>query len=438
MVAAKTMTRSLRIPLFCCVVLALAISVVFAVGTAAAAAAGNWPNWRGPDENGSARSGKFPAQLNPAGVLWQTPLPGKGCSTPIVWSQHVYLTAPVDGQDALMAFDWAGRPLWQTRFGGETAGRHRNGSGSNPSPVTDGKGIFVTFKSGNLAAVNLDGTIRWQANLVERFGPVRLNWDFGTSPALTEQHVIIARMHSGESWLAAFDKATGELRWKVARTYETPREGDNSYTTPLVVRHEGGEALLVWGAEHLTLHRAVDGQVIWTAGNFNPGAVANWPAVATPVVTAGVAVVCLGRADRGQPRLFGVKMGGNGDVTATHRAWTREDAGAFVPSPAEYRGLVYVLSDRGQIDCVQPATGKTIWTESLPRGSSNYYASPLVAGGNLYAAREDGAVFVVRVEGGFKLVGESKFEDRLIASFAPAADRIFIRGEANLYCVAAP
>ncbi|MBI4624952.1 MAG: PQQ-binding-like beta-propeller repeat protein, partial [Verrucomicrobia bacterium] len=390
-------------------------------------------------ENGSTtQAGKIPAQLDPAKVLWQAPLPGKGCSTPIVWDRRIYLTAPVGGQDALLSYDWTGKLLWQTKLGSETAGKHRNGSGSNPSPVTDGKGLFVTFKSGNLAALNFDGTIRWQANLVEKFGPVRLYWDYGTSPALTERNVVMARMHDGESWVAAFDKVTGEMRWKTARNYETPREGEQSYTTPLVIQHAGREAVLVWGAEHLTLHDAAGGEVIWSCGKFNPGAVPNWPNVATPVIANGVAVICFGRADRGQPLLFGVKLGGEGDVTATHRAWMRDDVGAFVPSPAAHTGRIYVLSDRGQVDCLEAASGKTVWSGALPRASSNYYASPLVAGGNLYAAREDGAVFVARVEGGFKLLAESKFDDRVIASIVPAADRLFIRGEANLYCLAAP
>lgn len=404
-------------------------------GFLARPATANWPHWRGPQVNGSAPAHKPPTQLDSTKVLWKAALPGKGCSTPIIWDNRVYVTAPVEGRDALLAFDWAGKKLWQTPLGEEDKGKHRNGSGANPSPVTDGTGLFVAFKSGNLAAINLDGSVRWRANLVEKFGPVRLFWDFGTSPVLTEKNVIMARMHQGDSWLAAFDKQTGEMRWKTARNYEVPREIDNGYTTPVVIRHAGREALLTWGAQHLTVHDAADGKLLWSCGNFNPTSSALWPAVASPVVVDGVAVVCFGRADRGIPRLHGIKLDGQGDVTATNRLWVREDAGAFVPTPAEYKGKLYVLSDRGQIDCIDPKTGKTLWSESLPRSSSNYYASPVVAGGVMYVAREDGAAYVVQVEGGFKLLSEGRFDDRVIASIVPAADRIFVRGEANLYCI---
>lgn len=414
-----------------------AAAVILTAVSAQAVESANWPNWRGPKDNGSTPASALPTKLSAAQIVWQVALPGKGCSTPIVWNDRIYVTAPVDGHDAVLAYDRSGKIAWQTKLGPEKAGRHRNGSGSNPSPVTDGKSVFVTFKSGRTAALALDGTIRWQADLEEQYGPVKLNWDFGTSPALTEKHVVIARMHGGESWLAAFDKETGAVRWKTDRTYATPREVDNGYTTPLVIRHDGREALLVWGAGHLTIHAAADGALLWSVGAFNPDSTPNWPAVANPVIVGDLAVVCFGRADRGSPRLHGIKLGGQGDVTTTNRVWTRDDTGAFVPTPAVYGGRVYVLSDRGRIDCLDPVTGRTLWSEELPRSSSNYYSSPLIAGGLLYAAREDGVVYVARVGEGYELLSENKFEDRLIASFVPMADRLLVRGEANLYCIAA-
>lgn len=411
---------------------------LFAAGGACAAESANWPQWRGPHDNGTAAAARLPAKWEESNYLWKVALPGKGCSTPIVWHGRIYVTAPVGGKDAVLALDRDGKQLWQTPFGrGENSGRHRNGSGSNPSPVTDGKSIFVAFKSGEFAALDFDGAIRWQMNLEEKFGPVRLFWDYGTSPVLTEKNVVVARMHQGESWLAAFDKATGELRWKTPRNYEVPREIDNGYTTPLVIKHEGREALLTWGAQHLTLHDAADGKLLWSCGNFNPDNNALWPAVASPVIADGIAAICFGRADRGQPKFHGIKLGGSGDVTATHRAWFRDDTGAFVPTPAAYKGHLYVLSDRGRIDCIEPATGKTMWSETLPRSSSNFYASPLIVDGVMYAIREDGAAYVARVEGGFKLLAENKIDDRVIASIVPAGDRLLVRGEAHLYCIAA-
>lgn len=398
----------------------------------------NWPRWRGPQDTGSISSGDYPVKWKADETLWQVEFSGKGCSTPIVWKQRIYVTTPTDGTDSLVALDWSGDRLWDVKFGKENPGKHRNGSGCNASPVTDGHAVFVYFKSGTLAAVNLDGTIRWQTNLVERFGPDTLFWDHGTSPVLTEKFVVMARMHKGESWLAAFDKTTGEMKWKVPRNYKTPTEGDHGYSTPLVLKHKGDERLLVWGAQHLTLHDTNDGKVVWTCGGFNPESNALWPSIASPVVVGNMVVIAFGRNDRGIPRLHGIRLEGSGDVTESQRVWKRTDIGTFVPTPVAYKGKVYVVGDKGNIHCLNPETGKTIWSDAFPKHRAKFYGSPIIAGGRLYAPREDGVVFVADLEKGFKLLAENPMEESIIASPVATSDRLLFRGIQHLFCVANP
>jgi outer membrane protein assembly factor BamB len=397
----------------------------------------DWRSWRGPLANGSVEQGSYPVRFGEEKYLWRAELPGKGCSTPIVLNEAIYLTSPADGRDALLCYDLAGKEKWRTVFDQEKPGKHRNGSGSNASPVSDGNAVFVYFKSGTLAAVELDGKVRWKTNLVERFGPDTLFWDHGTSPVLTGKYVVMARMHNGESWLAAFDKTSGEMAWKVARNYSTPRECDNGYSTPLVIQHQGTESILVWGAEHLTIHDATDGRVRWSCGNFNPEEKAMWPSIATPVVVGDMVIVAYGRADRGVPRLYGIRLTGSGDVTETNHVWKREDIGTFVPTPAAYKGRVILLRDRGEVVCIDPATGKTIWEAAFPRHRANYFASPLVAGERLYAAREDGTVLVASIAGEkFELLAENEMGETIIGSPVPVANRLLIRGVKHLFCVA--
>jgi outer membrane protein assembly factor BamB len=397
----------------------------------------DWRSWRGELNRGSTEQGAYPEKFGAEQYLWRTPLPGKGCSTPIVLNERIYVTAPAAGNDALLCFDLSGKEQWRTTFGKEDAGKHRNGSGSNASPITDGQAIFVYFKSGTFAAIDLAGNVRWKTDLVERFGKDTLFWDHGTSPVLTEKYVIMARMHQGESWLAAFDKMSGELAWKVARNYKTPVECDHGYTTPLVIQHNGRESLLVWGAEHLTIHNATDGEVSWSCGNFNPDGNKLWPAIATPVIVGDMAVIAYGRNDRGTPRLHGIRLTGSGDVTATNHVWLRDDVGTFVPTPAVYKGQVILVRDRGEVASIDPATGKTNWEDAFPKSRSNFYASPLIAGDRLFAPREDGVVFVASVAGGnFKLLAENAMGESVIASPVPLANRVLLRGEKHLFCVA--
>jgi len=401
-----------------------------------AKAESNWPAWRGLQQNGSAEPGTYPVNLDPTNATWTASLPGKGCSTPIVWDKHIFLTAPTNSTDAALAFGWDGKPLWITSFGKELAGAHRNGSGCNPSPVTDGKTVFVRFKSGTVAALDFGGKVQWQTNLIQAFGPENLYWDQGTSPVLTREDVVIARMHGGESWLAAFDKSSGRMHWKVRRNYETPSEDDHAYSTPLVIEQSGKQNILVWGALHFTVHDSSDGKLLCSCGDFNPQAVPNWPAVASPVIAGDMVIVPCGRADRGTPRLYVIKLAETGAASALPQVWKREDTGTFVPTPAEAGGNIYLLRDRGELDCLEPATGKTLWSGAFPKGSSNYYASPLVAGELLYAAREDGVVFVAQVQGGLEVISENHLKEHVIASPVAIANRLLIRGEHHLFCFA--
>ena len=394
----------------------------------------DWPQWRGSDSSGSIETGDFPTALSPERLAWKTTLPGKGCSTPIVVGDSIYITAPVEGNDALLALDLKGNQKWEAVFGRENAGKHRNGSGSNASPVSDGEGVFVYFKSGTLAAVNVDGTKRWSTNIVERFGPSNLFWDHGTSPVLTEKYVVMARMHDGESWLAAFDKQSGDLAWKEARNYQTKVENDHGYATPLLIKHQGEEALLVWGAEHLTIHRSKDGKAVWSCGNFNPDQKQLWPSISTPVIVDDTAVIAYGRNDRKLPLLFGIRLKGEGDVTKTNHAWMRNDVGTFVPSAVAFKGRVYLVRDRGEVECIDPQSGETFWSDALPKGRASYYASPLIANGLLVAPREDGVVFVARIgDDGFEVLGEYDMDEPVIGSPVPRGNQLLIRGEKHLY-----
>ena len=396
----------------------------------------DWSNWRGPSQTGSIDSGSYPVEWTPEQVEWKVPLPGKGSSSPIVWEDRIYLTSPSGAQDAVLAFDMSGNELWETKLGAASPPKHRRlGSSSNASPVTDGKGIYVYFKSGNFAALEMDGTVRWKKNLVEQFGEEQLFWDQGTSPVVTDRHVVMARLHGGDSWIAGFNKQTGELEWREKRNYDTPTENDNSYTTPVVFEHKGEMALLVWGADHLTAHEVDGGELIWSSGGFNPESTGYWPAIATPVISEGIAVVPVGRDDRNQARMYGVRLGGSGDVTRTHRVWERDDLGVFAASPAAYDGRVYLLRDRGEIVCLDPKTGETLWSDAFPRAASSYYSSPVVANGLLYAAREDGTVFTARVNNGFELVGENPMGEQVIATPVPVNNRLLIRGEEHLFCI---
>lgn len=397
----------------------------------------DWPSWRGPSHQGSRAGEDYPTKWSPESVLWKVPLPGKGASCPVVWKDRIFVTAPEASEDTAIAFDLDGKQIWKTPLGAAESAKHKKlGTSSNASPVTDGKGVYVYFKSGTFAALEMDGTVRWQRNLSEDFGPQELYWDQGSSPVIVGDLVILPRLHAGDSWVAGFDTATGKIRWKTERNYsEVPPENDNGYTTPIPVRHSGRDALLIWCSDHVTTYAADDGTLLWSCGGFNPKGQKLWPPIATPVISGDVAVIPVGRDDRKQGQVHAVKLGGKGDVTTTHRLWERDDFGVFVASPIVYDGRVYLLRNNGGVVCLDPKTGEPFWEAKLPRAADAYYASPVIAGGILYAAREDGMVFSARIGERFELLGKNDMGEQILASPVPFDGHLLIRTESHLFCV---
>jgi outer membrane protein assembly factor BamB len=400
------------------------------------ASADNWPQWRGPEATGVAAAGDYPIEFSgDKNVAWKVDLPGPGTSTPAVWNDHVFLTCEIEGQDAVLCLGMDGDERWRRELGPGRAGKHRNGTGSNPSPVTDGQHVVAYFKSGTVACLDFDGNEVWKVNLQQRYGEDTLWWDLGTSPVLTDDRVIIAVMQAGDSYLVALDLADGEAIWKTPRTYETSEESDQAYTTPRVVRQGSKDVIVTWGADHLTGHDAATGKLLWECGGFNPENEGMWRVIASAAVGDRVAVVPYGRGNF----LAGVRLGGEGDVTDSHRVWEKQDRGigTDVPTPIIQDGKVLVLTDAGQIVCRDVDTGDEIWSAELPRNRNKFYASPVLAGDLLYCVREDGTVFVGRVtRDGFELLEENSMGERIFATPVLVDDGLLLRGEQHLFRIA--
>lgn len=410
-----------------------------ALGLAAPATlvkAKDWPQWRGPEASSVAEPGAYPTKFSPTeNVIWKLKLPGVGSSTPAVWGERLFVTCGIDGQDGVLAIDWNGKELWRKTLGPERAGKHKNGSGSNPSPITDGKNVVVYYKSGTVASLSLEGEVKWQTNLQKRFGEDTLWWDLGTSPVFAGGNIVVAVMQEGDSYLVALNPADGSVVWKVDRTFPVEKESGQSYTTPYLTEIDGQETLVVWGADRLTGHDPKNGKTLWTCGGFNPEDKPMWRVIASPAFTDGIAVVPYGRTKFSA----GVKLGGSGDITAKARLWERSDLGADCPTPVGHGGRVYLLSDRGKIHCLDAATGKDLWEGAIPRASANYYSSPILAGNLLYCAREDGMVAVVKAgDTGMELLSENEMGERIVAVPVPVRNRLFVRGVDHLYCFGAP
>lgn len=398
--------------------------------------AGNWPSWRGEGGNGATTDKQPPVDL--AGKLcWKAELPGRGCSTPIVWGEKLFVTSPIGDEDGLLAFDAKGKELWRKTFGAGTPGRgQRVGSSTNSSPITDGNVVVAYFKSGTVVCVDLDGKPLWQINLQKLYGKDGLWWDQGTSPVFAAGNVVVAVMQTnGESYLVSLDPKTGKEVWKTHRKYETAEESGDAYTTPHVVKRNGNEQIVTWGADHLTGHDAETGKLLWQCGGFNPKRAGMQRVIASAVVADGLAVVPFNRGDS----LAAIRLDGSGDVSETHWVWRKDEIGSDACTPVLHDGKFYVLKDggpqRGRLTCLDAKSGEKLWETVLPKAPQVYYASPLLVGDQIYCVREDGMVFSGKItKDGLSDIKSHALEEGVIASPISVGGRLFLRTDTSLFC----
>lgn len=395
--------------------------------------ADNWPNWRGPAFNGVSGATGFPTKWSQTeNVAWKVPLPGGSGSTPIVWGDDIFVTSAADGKNVVMCFDHLGKKRWEQAVGEDRKGKHRRkGSGSHPSPATDGERVYVYYRSGDLACLDFDGRILWHKNLQAMYGPDTLWWDLGTSPVLTSDLVVVATQHDKPSYMAAFNKLTGEVAWKHDRNMDAPREANQSYTTPLVLTQDGREVIYVLGADHVTAHDAETGEEIWRVGGLNPRQQQFFRSIASPVVSDGILVAPYARGQT----LTAIRLGGKGDVTDTHVAWTKDGLSSDVPTPAAVDGKLYVATDRGTVACLNIQTGQELWLGKVTGGSVTISSSPVAVDGKIYVTSEAGTTYILEQGDEFKLLAANELGEFTLATPVFTRNHILIRTFENLYCI---
>lgn len=393
-----------------------------------------WQYWRGAEASGVAPEGNYPVRWSPeTNADWRITLPGSGGSTPVVAGDMGFVTLGAEDQNQLMAVQLnTGEVAWQTTLGKDTGGKHKKGSGSNPSPTTDGTHVYAYYRSGDLACVDMQGKVVWQRNLQDEFGADTLWWDLGSSPILTDSAIVVAVMQSppSPSYVAAFDKETGELVWKVDRELGAPDEAAQSYTSPLITEVDGQQVIAVMGADHLTLHDASTGKELGRLGGFNPNAERFFRSIASPVIDGNIIICPYSRGSTLTAVDMAKLIAGEGKNAIL---WHHEDQGADVPTPAARDGKLYLCRDRGEVQVLDIQSGETLWEMELPKNRNNYSSSPLVTESHIYLTREDGKVFVIALptDGGKPaMVAENDLGDNeqyTVASPVPAENAILFR-----------
>jgi outer membrane protein assembly factor BamB len=393
----------------------------------------DWPHWRGPTRDGVSTETGLPVQWSTTeNVLWRVPMPDRSGSTPIVWGDLVFLNVADAGSLYLWTLDRKDGSLrWKAHLS-DGDRRQRKQNMSSPSPLTDGRRVWVMTGTGVLKAFDLRGKELWMRDIQKDYGRFGLNWGYASSPLLHQGALYLQVLHGMKtddpSYLLRIDAATGETVWRVERPTKAIRESPDSYTTPALLEYDGKKELVITGGDVVTGHDLDSGKELWRSDGLNPGNDGNYRIVASPVVMNGIIYA----PSRERP-LLALKAGGRGDITRTHRLW-EFDKGPDVPTPVTDGKYFYVVDDQGILFCLDARSGAVLWGPQ--RIAPGIYSSSLVlADGKIYATNEDGVTTVLRAGARFEVLAENRLESYTLSSPAISRGQIFLRTEDFLYCI---
>ena len=407
------------------------------------------PPGQGPGPGGrGGRGGREGRPLTPfsctkletKNVAWKIPLPAYSGSTPIISGGMIFLnvaTAPNTGALELWAVDRRKQAVAWKRPLADTNHMERKQNMSSPSPVTDGKHVWVMTGVGALKAFDFSGKELWSRQIQEDYGKFGLNFGYASSPLLKGNALYLQVLHGMKtddpSYLLKIDAATGKTLWRVERPTEAVSESPDSYGTPAWIEANGRSELIITGGDVISGHDPATGAEYWRADVLNPQRARNYRIIASPTVVGDLIIA----PTRNNP-MVAIRPGGKGDVAATHVAWTFAQ-GPDVPTPVSDGKLLYIVRDGGVAFALDVKTGATVYgPERLPSG--NYSASPILADGKIYVTtEEEGITTVYRAGPKFEILSSNKLAEDCspycLSTVAVSDGQLFMRTASFLWAI---
>jgi len=423
-----------RFALFLALLLLCSLTATHA--SRAAAGDGNWPHWRGPLHNGVSDEKNLPLRWSPEeNIHWKLVLPGRSGATPIIWGDRIFVNV-TDGDSIEL---WcvnrkSGEVIWKKVLGGGNVMMRKHNM-SSPSPVTDGKNLWVMTGTGLLRQFDFNGKEIWLRDIQKDYGAFGLNWGYASSPLLHEGSLYVQVLHGMKtddpSYVLRIDKNTGKTLWRVERPTDAIRESPDSYTTPALVRAKDGLELVVSGGDCVTGHDLATGKELWRANGLNPQNNPSYRIVASPLVMDDLVIV----PTRVRPLLV-VRAGGRGNVTQSHLVWQTNN-GPDVPTPVSDGKFLYIVNDRGIMFCYDARTGTEVYAGQRVKPGI-YSASPVLADGKIYVTSEEGVTTVIKAGPEFEVLAENSLNDYTLSSPAISNGQIFMRTEFALWAIGKP
>lgn len=389
-----------------------------------------WMRFRGPNGQGLSTEEKLPVYWSQEeNIVWKASIPGKGWSSPIVFEDRIFLTTATEDGVACRVIcinRIDGSVTWNKEVHRQQTGPMRKqNSYATPTPVTDGKQVYVVFYDGTVIAVDFSGDIVWKNSEVKFFSLHGL----GASPIVANGLLIMPYDGSSpdeqkvgwkQPWekavILALDTKDGSVRWKGKRG--NSRVG---HVTPILI--DQGNQLVSAGGDRVQGFDLNSGERIWSIYSQGEGV------TPSPVVGDGLIFTSSGFE---APTLRAIRTGGQGDITQTHIAWEQTRGVAALPSLLYVKPYLYSISRDNILYCLEATTGKIVWRERL---NGNHWASPVYADGRIYILSEEGVTLVLRAGAKYDEIAKNDLGETCFASMAVSAGRFYIRSAEHLYCI---
>ena len=447
-----------------CIVVAIRTGLVVGVGlwvlllsaVRAAPADDNWPQFRGPRAGVVADDPALPETWSQTeNVAWKIPVPGLGWSSPIVWGDLIVITSVVSdapGQEPRRGFydghssaeaptaehRWIvygidfhdGHVRWEheVRRSAPPIARHGKNSYATETPVTDGQRIYVYFGGIGLFAFDMTGQPIWSMPIAPL--ETRHGWGTGASPVLHEDRIYIVQDNESQSFIAAFDTATGEEVWRVNRD-----EGSN-WSTPFVWKNTVRTEIVTTGTDKVRSY-GLDGELLWELTGMT------WITSPTPFAAHGLLYMGSGYFSDAVRPVYAIRPGAIGDISLDNGrtrneyvAWSDPKLGTYSTSALVYGDFYYSLFDRGFFLCHDARTGEVVYPRRRIARRATFTASPWAYNGRIFVLSEEGETFVIKAGPEFEVLGSNVLDEMTLATPAVARGSLIIRTASHLYRIA--
>ncbi len=422
----------------------------------------HWPSFRGSNANGIAEGYPLPITWNverSENIRWKTPIPGLGLSSPIVWGDRIFVSAAIsEGKnrefkpglygDIASVEDstphqWivycldknAGNIVWErvAHSGVPKVRRHTKSTHANSTLATDGNHVIAFFGSEGLYCYDPEGELLWSKDfgLLDSgfFMVPTAQWEFGSSPIIFENNVIVQCDVQKNSFIAAFNINDGSEVWRTARD-DVP-----TWSTPSIHVSEGKAQIVVNGFQHIGGYDARTGRELWRmkGGGDIP--------VPTPVIYGDLAFIT--GAHGSLAPVYAVKLSARGDISLEenqtsneHVAWGWLRDGSYMSTPLVYNGYLYNCRWNGVFCCYEARTGKPLYQRRLGGGTSAFTSSPVAADGKIYVTSEDGDVYIIKAGSKYEMLAKNSLDGICLTTPAISEGTLFFRTKDHLLAVA--